>query len=262
VPDRPIRRVASLVPSWTETLLEAGAPVVARTRFCLHPAERVAALPVLGGTKQADLERLPELGAELLVLDREENPRAFAEESPVPVVATHVRDVADLPGELRRLRQATGAAALDDMAQRWEAVVTAPPAPLPEAPDRLPGLVEWVTPPARPLADHAHVHYLIWRGPWMRIAPGTFIASMLERVGLGDRLAPAATPYPELAADELAAPDTLLLAATEPFPFHRPRWRAELASLGVPVALVDGERYGWFGLRALRFLEDALAVAP
>ena len=47
-------RVVSLVPSWTETLIEAGVDVVGRTRFCLHPRDRVKSIPAVGGTKDAD----------------------------------------------------------------------------------------------------------------------------------------------------------------------------------------------------------------
>ncbi|MBM7456943.1 hypothetical protein HNR62_002845 [Oceanisphaera litoralis] len=35
-------RVVFMVPSWTETLIECGVNVVGRTRYCVHPADRVA----------------------------------------------------------------------------------------------------------------------------------------------------------------------------------------------------------------------------
>ena len=41
----------SMVPSWTETLIAAGANVVGRTRFCVHPKDAVAVIPSFGGTK-------------------------------------------------------------------------------------------------------------------------------------------------------------------------------------------------------------------
>ena len=40
-------RVASLVPSWTETLIESGVEVVGRTRFCVHPGA-TKGIPVVG----------------------------------------------------------------------------------------------------------------------------------------------------------------------------------------------------------------------
>lgn len=48
-------RVVCMVPSWTETLIECGVKVVGRTRYCVHPGDRVAvnadnALPRWFGT--------------------------------------------------------------------------------------------------------------------------------------------------------------------------------------------------------------------
>ena len=62
------RRVVSLVPSSTETLLALGAEVVACTRFCEQPD-----LLHVGGTKTPDLDAIVELRPDVVVMDREEN---------------------------------------------------------------------------------------------------------------------------------------------------------------------------------------------
>lgn len=103
-------RIVSLVPSWTETLLAGGANVVGRTRFCIHPADQVAAIPKVGGTKDVDWEKVTALRPDLLVLDEEENTREIAEASPVPWIATRVRAVSDCGRELRRVAAAIEAA--------------------------------------------------------------------------------------------------------------------------------------------------------
>ena len=56
-------RIASLVPSLTELLFELGLGpwLVARTGFCIHPREAVAALPKVGGTKDVNLAKLRRL---------------------------------------------------------------------------------------------------------------------------------------------------------------------------------------------------------
>jgi len=95
-------RVVSMVPSWTETLLECGCEVVGRTRFCIHP-ERVRDIPIVGGTKSIDWDKVGALNADLLLLDREENTRSMSVESPIEVFATHVTSVDDLAPELERL---------------------------------------------------------------------------------------------------------------------------------------------------------------
>ena len=74
-----------------------------RTRFCVHPRERVKAIPVVGGTKTWDLEKLRELAPDVVLLDRGENPRSMVDESPSPVRDTHVDSLESLAAEMDRL---------------------------------------------------------------------------------------------------------------------------------------------------------------
>lgn len=69
-------RLISLVPSWNETLIECGLNVVGRSRYCIHPEDRVRDIPIVGGTKDIRWDRVREARPDLLVLDREENPEA------------------------------------------------------------------------------------------------------------------------------------------------------------------------------------------
>lgn len=252
-----------MVPSWTETLLECGVAVVGRTRFCVHPRDRVAAIPRVGGTKDWKLDHVIGAAPDLVVLDREENPRAMAAEAPCATLATHVRAAADVAPELVRLAEAVGGdagARLHALAERWRRVLAAPPSALPEDWERLPGLIRWVRKPAFPPARLRAVEYLIWRGPWMGVAPQTFIGSMLARAGFAGLLPARTEAYPRLDDRTLtAAADTLLLCSSEPFPFER--FAEDLAALGTPAAIVDGEVWSWFGVRALRFLEDLSATS-
>ena len=74
-------RIASLVPSATETLVALGlAPwLVARTGFCVHPAEVVAAIPKVGGTKDVNLAKLRRLAPTHVILNVDENRRETAD---------------------------------------------------------------------------------------------------------------------------------------------------------------------------------------
>ncbi|TAK12903.1 MAG: hypothetical protein EPO32_07205 [Anaerolineae bacterium] len=80
VPDltEPPRRVISLVPSMTESLfaLGFGASVVGVTEYCIHPADKVAWLPKLGGTKNPDITRIAALKPDLVMVNQEENTEA------------------------------------------------------------------------------------------------------------------------------------------------------------------------------------------
>ncbi|WP_170165102.1 helical backbone metal receptor [Inmirania thermothiophila] len=246
-------RVVSLVPSWTETLIEAGVAVVGRTRYCVHPRERVEAIPAVGGTKQVRWEAVAALDPDLVVMDEEENTAEMAAACPYPRVVTRVRSAADAAAACSALAQATGARPLAALAARWRRLAARPRRRRPAA--RLPGVVAWWR---RPRREPAHIVYLVWRRPWMAAGGETFIADALRIAGLGDRLWPAAGRYPEIDLATLDPAATLLLAATEPYPFARRR--AEMQALPFPCALVDGEAWCWYGVRALRFLEAATAA--
>ena len=245
-------RVVSLVPSWTETLIEAGVEVVGRTRFCIHPSDKVRSISVVGGTKQVEWGKVAELDADLLVLDREENPRSVAEQSPVPWIATHVTSVWDVDTELHRLNEHFAQPEISATADRWrrlgERFSTGP-----RNPDwlELPGVIEWVR---KPSAEVDRFLYLIWRDPWMAVGYETFIGSMLGLLGFGERMAPLSGRYPTISLENFDPERTLLLFSSEPYPFHRRRHIIQ--TLPFSSAIVDGESYSWFGLRALRFLQE------
>lgn len=235
-----------MVPSWTETLVWAGVKVVGRTRFCLHPQDRVSEIPIVGGTKNWNLEKVKSCQPDLLVLDKEENPRWMAEADSLPFWASHVLGVDSLPGELRRLSSHLKNRRLSNLATRWQAVTELEPKTV--EPPELPGVVEWGREPTGPISS---VVYVIWRDPWMAVGPKTFIGSMLARFGLP--VHPFEAAYPEFEPGELPL-DTVLLFSSEPYPFLRKR--EGLKELGRPYAFVDGEKFSWFGLRSLQFLES------
>jgi ABC-type Fe3+-hydroxamate transport system substrate-binding protein len=81
--ERPPARVVSLVPSWTQTLfaLGAGDMVVAATRFCVEPAEALAGIPRVGGTKNPNLREIVKLKPDLVIANAEENRREDIERS-------------------------------------------------------------------------------------------------------------------------------------------------------------------------------------
>lgn len=248
-------RVVSMVPSWTETLLCADVEVVGRTRFCVHPAELVASIPKVGGTKDWKVEKIKAVHPDLLILDREENPRWMAEDKELPFWASHIQGVESLPGALAdlatRLESMNGPAPkLLELQERWQEVVKAPPACT--ALSQLPGVLEWGRRPRGPITT---VVYVIWREPWMAVGPRTFIGSVLKKLGL--HVHPSEEAYPQVDLTNL--PDgTLLLFSSEPYPFLRKR--QGLQDLGHPYAFVDGECFSWFGVRSLRFLEEALSL--
>lgn len=237
-------RIVSLVPSWTETLIEAGLDVVGRTRFCIHPADQIKAIPVVGGTKEIDWEKVRVLQPDMILLDREENPKKLAEESPFPWVDTHVTDLVSAGAELRKLAEVFGSSALASWADRMDRLLTGPVSlPVEKPPAFVEKWGEW--------SGRDPVVYVIWKDPWMAVGEKTYIGSVLKFLGFRLAKLPPGN-YPEVPEDLLR--NQVCLFSSEPFPFlKKPAIAKSVAARG---ASVDGESFSWFGIRGLRFLES------
>lgn len=246
-------KIISMVPSWTETLIEAGVEVVGRTRFCIHPHDKVKSIPVVGGTKNIDWEKVGALGCDLLLLDQEENPKYFFEEANCPTHVTHVQNCNEVAGELAKLSKLTGNQNLVQLSQRWSQVVESLKSKQHLSNTKIPGLREWINKPA---ILPKEVVYVIWKDPYMAVVQETFIGSILNLLGLRTpiTLATHSKLYPEIKIEDFDPQKTLFLFSSEPFPFHKKNH--EIAHLNVPSAIVDGECFSWFGIRSLKFLES------
>ncbi|MFY8116416.1 MAG: helical backbone metal receptor [Roseateles sp.] len=243
-------RIACLVPSISELLAALGlAPLmVARTGFCIHPAETMAAIPKVGGTKDVNLDKLRRLAPSHVIVNVDENRletvQALREFVP-HIIVTHPNDPADNLALLEQLVAAFGA--VEGVAARAAALAEALQAELARC-----AAQDW------PGED---VLYLIWREPWMTVARDTYIARMLARVGwrswpevLGGES--GAARYPVLRGDEpwLARVQRVLLSS-EPYRFeaeHLPL--AQALCPQARVQLVDGELLSWYGPRAAQGL--------
>ena len=104
-------RVVSLVPSLTLTLAELGveaSQVVGRTPWCIHPKSFVKDIPVVGGTKTPNLNKILNAQPDLVILDREENPKQIHEklvEFGIETFVSTVERPSDVPDMLRQLGQ-------------------------------------------------------------------------------------------------------------------------------------------------------------
>ncbi len=241
-PARGDMRIVSLVPSITELLCALGlaGQLVGRTGFCVHPAPMMRSVPKVGGTKDVDLAKVRALRPTHVIVNIDENERATAEalKSFVPhIVVTHpcaphdniilyrlLGAIFDRHDAANRLADAC-VAAIDECGRAAQSL---------------------------PLEN---VLYLIWRDPWMTVAPDTYISRTLALVGWRTLPEQSTVRYPiiEFGTEPVARADRILLSS-EPYRFTE-RHVAELtrhAALGAkPVSLIDGEMTSWYGSRAI-----------
>lgn len=222
------RRIVSLVPSVTELLVQWGlaARLVGRTRYCIEPRWIRNTVPAVGGTKDPDLDRIRDLAPDLVILEKDENPKSAADALTalgIPWLALEVRTLKDAATELRRLGTALG------VPEAGEARAMALEA-------RLKGRGKRKGP--RTLA-------LIWREPWMAAGPDTYLGDLLRQAGLTP-IGPRGYPILDEAALDALDPGIVLLP-TEPYRFNR-RHAAELKHRfpRAEVRLVDGQALTWY----------------
>lgn len=253
-------RVISLVPSITETLIESGVNVVGRTRFCIHPAEKVKHVPRVGGTKGVDWERCRSLSPDLVIFDREENLKEMADECPFPWFATHINSIDAAGSEFLKLSEVLASEALRQHALEWSRVASQ--ADLKEIDwQQVPGQLRKLA-GADPLSEgsgpqsFSRIEYVIWKSPWMAVGADTFIFSVLKKLGFADFLPDHTSQYPTLNEMDMTRTDTFYLFSSEPYRFLR--YQTELEEAGVAGAIVDGELFSWFGVRSLRGIQSIL----
>jgi hypothetical protein len=253
-------RIACLVPSVTELLAEIGlgAHLVARTGFCVHPAQ-MHSVPKVGGTKDVNLAKLRRLAPTHVVLNVDENRletvqalRAWPLAQRPELIVTHPLGPEDVPALVEQLRGAFGA--IGAVNERCTALIAA-----------LHSELEATQPQRRvPCA----VLYLVWRDPWMTVARNTYIARLLARVHwltlpahAGDER--GATRYPALHGDEAWLRDVQrVLLSSEPYRFDATHIApAQRLCPRAQVQLVDGELLSWYGVRTLAGLRYARALA-
>jgi ABC-type Fe3+-hydroxamate transport system substrate-binding protein len=262
--EAPARRVVSLVPSLTHALFElgAGSAVVGRTEFCVRPAEGLASIEAIGGTKNPDVDRVRALAPELVLANREENTRRRVERiaERVPVLLTDPHSPSDVPPLWRVLGEVTGRGETGERLAREVEAELGRAAESPSA--AAPSFVYW-----------------IWRDPWMAAGHGTYISTMLEAAGWRNALPADCSSYPKVEPSEVdALVVQVMLFSSEPYAFSLPRdldafpgpavedgglWRLPGGMLAAPV---DGQLLSWYpsltasGLRLARELRRRLPL--
>ncbi|GIM48111.1 iron ABC transporter [Collibacillus ludicampi] len=232
----PPRRIVSLCPSITETLfaLDLEEQIVGKTRYCIHPEDKVKQVTNVGGTKKIQEDLIRTLNPDLIIAEKEENTKEMVESlsRDFPVF---VADVENYAGALRLIRDLGFLTNREEKARHYVEEIEEQFKNMPKVRD-------------------CKVAYLIWKKPFMVAGNHTYIHSILETCGFTNVFRDYEGRYPSVTEDDLkqAAPDFLFLPS-EPFPFTDSH-KDELQQLfpEMKVILVDGEIFSWYGVRMMK----------
>jgi ABC-type Fe3+-hydroxamate transport system substrate-binding protein len=268
--------VISLVPSMTESLFDLGIGdrLIAVTDYCTRPADRVAGLPKIGGTKNPDVQRIIALKPDLVIMNSEENRREdydALQAAGITVWVTEPRtvqaalnilwdimDIFEAPAMSGRVREIERSYDYTELAMRSET------------------------------REPVTVFVPIWKNPWMTFNRDTFMHDLLSvcggqnifaerermyplRADLGEsepfaqddpRLVGRDVRYPRVTLAEVEAhqPDVVLLP-DEPFAFRESDGEI-FYNLDIPAAkrghiyAVDGSLVSWHGTRMAFALQE------
>jgi ABC-type Fe3+-hydroxamate transport system substrate-binding protein len=244
-------KVVSLCPSLTELVFDLGAgdALVGRTKFCVHPADRVEAVERVGGTKNPKIDRIIELAPDLVLMNDEENRKEDADAlraAGVRVLSSMPRTPAETAAMVRSIGIALG--------KSREAEPIA--ADIERRADRV----------RREATRHPPIRYacLIWRDPIMTLNDDTFIAGLLELPGGQNVFGDHPDRYPTIGAKQLHDADPLVvLLPNEPFPFQLKHADELSAQTRLPrdrFKLADGELLSWHGSRTPRGIDYAESI--
>jgi iron complex transport system substrate-binding protein len=241
-------RIVSLCPSLTELVFDLGRgpELVGITEYCVHPAEGVARVERVGGTKNPDVARIVALAPDLVLLNEEENRREDAE----ALARAGIRCHASLPHDAEETAEMVRSIgeALDARA-RAEAIAA-----------EIEQHAASVRAAARGL-ERVRFAYLIWRKPWMSVNADTYASALLELAGGENVFGRESLRYPEITTARLAARDPArVFLCTEPFGFlprHADGLAAETGIARERFVIADGEFLSWHGSRTPRGIDYA-----
>lgn len=225
--------IVSLVPSITELLCDLGIGdrVVGCTKFCVHPMGFKKGAAIIGGTKKVNVQKVNALHPDFIIANKEENTKEDIEalRSIAPVWVSDI-DTIDKGFDMVR-----SIGAICSVEEKAKMIIKTSASIL-----------------IKNVAEVRRIAYLIWRSPYMTVGGDTYIHDVLNRSGF-ENVFGESLRYPEVNIDDIKKenPDVIFLSS-EPFPFKERHIGELKEQLGqVPVILVDGEYFSWYGSRVI-----------
>lgn len=227
-------KIVSLVPSLTELVIDLGLEkqLVGRTKFCIHPKDKVKSIPKIGGTKNVNIQAVFDLRPDLVLANKEENTRADVEalQEFCPV---HITEISNYKEALHSIQE------IGQLTHRTE-----------EANQLIIQIESNFEKLKVDIPERKSACYLIWKDPYMTVGHDTYIHDMLDKCNLANAFGEA-DRYPTINAEDISdkKPDFIFLSS-EPYPFKEKHIQ-ELKKVcpNAEVRLVDGEYFSWYGSR-------------
>jgi len=200
------KRIVSLAPAMTETLysLGLGGRIVGVTNVCDRPAE-ARNKQKIGGMANPSLEAIVALKPDMVVMNREGNPKELVERLAGLGIKTYVFTATrldELPAAFRKMGEALGAR---------------------EAAERLAGRIESAIKTPRGLKQLHNgsvggekALFVIWPSPLIVAGPGTILDDAMKIRGLSNIAAEAKAPYPVISLETVIGrrPDLIIIGAS------------------------------------------------
>lgn len=224
------QRIISLVPSLTELVLDLGIGdrLAGRTRFCIHPEEMVKDVPIIGGTKNPDIEKILALKPDYIIANHEENRKEdiLTLQRHTEINITKIDSINDA---INAICELGGDLDLAANAQK---------------------LVKKIMMISSETRAHESIDtaYFIWKDPWMVAANGTYINSVMKHYNL-ENIFSDQERYPEISLQDLSEKNPeLILLSSEPFPFKQ-KHIEEIQKIcpDAKIELINGEWFSWYG---------------
>ena len=195
-------KIISLVPSITETLFDLGLTkdeIIGRTKFCIHPENRVNNVAVIGGTKSINIEKIRSLNPDIIIANKEENTKEDVEELQkyFKVLVTNISTLEDNYYLLKTLGNLLDK---QEIAQKYNSKINE--------------IFQDIQ-----CTEKKSCAYLIWQNPYMTVGSDTFIHAVLDQIGF-ENIFKTQKRYPEISIKELKVAEFVFLS-TEPFPFKQ-----------------------------------------
>ena len=245
-------RVISLVPSLTLTLHDLGlekSQLVGRTPWCIHPEAFVDGVTIVGGTKTPNINKILNARPDIVILDREENPREVYETLTNAGIETFVSTV-EAPSDVPDLLIALG------NRLNLETKATKIAVAIQEELD------------FTRVSDRPTILPMIWHEPLMAVSPQKYSGALLEACGFRvPDIDPTGNGYPKIDPKDIVQHNVEgLLLSSEPHEFSKQEGEAisdAVEAIGGRrpwTKCIDGEALTWFGSYTLHGLRTFKAL--